>query len=128
MKITQPWKNKKFELYDRYVEAKAKKVTTKPVFFGLTEGIPFENKKSIDKKAAATVVHRKHPEEYQVVIKDSYYYRNQNNVPKIKKILSHEVAHIKYNNHGPKWEHLAKQLGAGEYAVPKGTLSKKKRK
>lgn len=125
-KIKQKWDNKRFVQYDKYVEQKGKQVTTKPVFFGLINGIPNDRGKGIDKKAAATVIKRSKPTEYQVVIKESYFNRNQNNPSKMKKILSHEVAHIAYNTHGPAWQKVAKKLGAAEYATPKGTLKKKK--
>lgn len=129
VKVRQPWGNKRFVQYDKYVEKKGKQVTKKPVFFGLIDGIPAgktTQSRSIDKAAAASVIKRKNPAEYQVVMKDSYFTRNQNNPPKVKKILAHEVAHIPHgnNNHGPAWQRTAKKLGAGEYATAKGTLKK----
>jgi hypothetical protein len=125
VRVSQPWHNKRFVQYDKTVEKKGKQVTKKPVFFGLINGIPSGNttqSRKIDRNAAATVIRRKNPTEYQVVMKDSYFYRNQNNPTKDNKILAHEVAHIAYNSHGPAWQRVAKKLGAGEYATARGTL------
>jgi hypothetical protein len=127
VKVRQPWGNKRFVQYDKYVEKKGKQVTKKPVFFGLINGIPAgktTQSRSIDKNAAASVIKHTHPTDYQVVMKESYFYHNQNNQPKVKKILSHEVAHIPHgcNNHGLAWQRTAKKLGAGEYATSHGTL------
>ncbi len=122
MKIKQPFENKRFYQYDKTVERKGKQVTKRPVFFGLIDCLPKDNGRGRDPKAAASVIKRKNPTEYQVVMKESYFYRNQNNPTKVNKILAHEVAHIAYNTHGPAWQRTAKKLGAGEYATARGTL------
>lgn len=127
MKVKQKWDNKRFVQYDKYVEAKGKVVTKMPVLFGVVNGIPNDNGRGIDKKAAAGLVKHTKPTEYEVVVKESYFNRNQNNPAKMKKVLSHEVAHVAYpNTHGPNWQATAKKLGSAEYATAKGTLKKKK--
>jgi hypothetical protein len=124
VKLKQPFHNKRFKQYDKTVERKGKQVTKAPVFFGLVKCIPNDNGRGCDKKAAASVIGYRKPTEYEVVMKESYFNRNQNNPRKVNKILSHEVAHIApgCNNHGSKWKNTAKRLGAGEYATAVGTL------
>ncbi|RPJ26499.1 MAG: hypothetical protein EHM25_11920 [Nitrosopumilales archaeon] len=127
--VKQKWENKRFVQYDKYTEQKGKQVTKKPVFFGLVNCIPNDNGRGCDKTAAASVIKHSRPTDYQVVFKESYFNRNQNNPSKVKKIINHELAHIPHgnNSHGPAWQRTAKKLGAGEYATAKGTIKKKRR-
>jgi hypothetical protein len=105
--------------YDHWLAKQSKKATNRPVYLRT-------NGHFKDKKEAARLVKYKNPNEYEIVFKETYYRRNQNDTHKIKGIMGHELAHIKYpNTHDSNFKKEARRLGAGEYAVARGKAKRK---
>jgi hypothetical protein len=114
----QPWTDKVFLQLDVHVELMSRKITYRPVYLGLVERIPH------DGAAAMARMHGKDGVSYEVLMTRSYFRKNRRDVKKLKKIIGHELAHIRYENHGVLWRREARHLGAGEYATEYGTLKK----
>jgi predicted SprT family Zn-dependent metalloprotease len=105
--------------YDQWLSKKSKKATSKPVYLRT-------NGRFKDEKEAARLVKYNKPTEYEIVFKKSYYQHNQNDPHKIKGVMSHELAHIKYpNTHDENFKKEAIRLGAGEYATARGKLKRR---
>jgi hypothetical protein len=99
---------------DRFVQQKKRQVTTKPVFTEITRrGFrdPHEMAHLVSHPNA------QHPTHYAVVLKTTFYNRNKNqNLPKLKQVSAHELAHIKVpHRHNEQFKRVAKKLGAGKY-------------
>jgi hypothetical protein len=99
---------------DQFVQRKKQMVTNKPVFTEVKH-TPFQKHEMAH---LVSYPNAKHPKEYAVVLKDTFYNRNKNtNLPKLKQIAAHELAHIIVPHaHSEKFRNTARRLGAGRYA------------
>jgi predicted SprT family Zn-dependent metalloprotease len=105
--------------YDHWLEKKSQKATSRPVYLRT-------NGHFKDEKEAARLVKYTKPTEYEIVFKKTYYQHNQNNPQKIKGVMAHELAHIKYpHTHDANFKKEARRLGAGEYATARGKAKRK---
>lgn len=109
--------------YDKWLAIKSKQATPYPVFLEVTNK-PIDG----DKKAAAGITKYTRPTEYAIEFSKPYFNKVKTNEPKTKKIIAHELAHIKtykkeHNGHGPKFQKEAIRLGAAEYSTSHGTLT-----
>jgi hypothetical protein len=76
---------------DQFVQRKKRMVTDKPVFTEVKHK-PFQRNEMAHLVSYPSI---KHPKEYAVVLKDTFFNRNKNmNLPKLKQVAAHELAHI----------------------------------
>lgn len=98
---------------DKFIQKQKRLVTKKPVFTEVSHAHFAKN------EMAHLVSHPtiKHPKEYSVVLKDTFYNRNKNtNLTKLKQVSAHELAHIVVpHKHNDKFKQTATKLGAGKY-------------
>jgi predicted SprT family Zn-dependent metalloprotease len=99
---------------DRFVQRKKVQVTRKPVF---TEVSRTGFKDPHEMAHLVTFPNAQHPNHYAVVLKTTFYNRNKNqNLPKLKQVAAHELAHIAVpHQHNERFRRTARRLGAGKY-------------
>ena len=100
---------------DKWVESLGKKVTKLPVYVRVSR---FK-----DRDEVARLV--KYPNEYEVVFNRLFVEQYRDNPLEIKKVIAHEIAHIKYpGDHTKQFQTEAQRLGAGDRCVGRGTVGK----
>ena len=96
-----------------YIQTKAKKATTKPVFVRVSSHM---QKKTGDAVLISYPTIAK-PKEYEVVYRKPFYEHMRSKPRALEQIASHELAHIKHpNTHNAAFRTEAERLGAGKYA------------
>lgn len=103
---------------DKWVESLGKKVTELPVYVRVSW---FK-----DRDEVARLV--KYPNEYEVVFNRSFVEQYRGNPLEIKKVIAHEIAHIRYpGNHTKQFQAEAQRLGAGNRCVGRGTAKPRRK-
>jgi predicted SprT family Zn-dependent metalloprotease len=99
---------------DRFVQKRKHIVTKKPVFTEVSR-TGFKDPHEMAHLISHPTTRR--PTHYAVVLKTTFYNRNKNtNLPKLKQVAAHELAHIAVpHQHNDKFRHIAKRVGAGKY-------------
>jgi hypothetical protein len=114
--ITKPEYERTLTNLNQFLQQKAKEVTADRVSLRVSKRIPVESDNGtirIIRYAPKTVKQRP---QWEIIFSYWYFIDNADNLPKLKKLIAHELAHIRMGgNHDLLYQKYARKLGAGKY-------------
>jgi len=114
--ITKAEYERAFNNLNQFLKLKAKEVTADKVSLRVSKRIPVESDNGTIRIIRYAPKTKGQRPQWEIICSYRYFIDNADNLPKLKKLIVHELAHIRMGgNHDIQYQKYARKLGAGKY-------------